>query len=303
MRKNHRGFLKKTCWILALCTAPFSLWAAQIHLNDSAGAFHRQILQDRGRFQLREQVILQKAGKQGRSGSNQYVEYFYPRGLLAGTISNFPKNPDLRLGMGYGYLKTTERFQGHAAKTKTRSHGLQMFAAYTPGVWQFSAQAGSVWARENLYATGIPSARIHDRNFFGGAEMGRYFALGDNFLTFYPHLGVSYTDYRKSAYGGVPKSRERVPEGEAGLGIYSFLTESILLSADFTWRHEFEDRGEVSIFGGKISRQGADRNTGAVHVSVACYTSPDFALYVQYDGVFGEKNRRHSVGVGMSHNF
>jgi hypothetical protein len=304
---------------------PFFLLSAEIRFQEVNTEIQQYILKKRGLFQLREQPVFQKFERTGIADSNQYLEGLFKisshtgtdekksltpyaedqvktKGFLMGTVSSSLKHPALRLGVGYGYFKSHANFEEHATRTKTRSHGLQLYVSYVPDVWQIAGFLGYVWTRNKLDVSGGEFI-FHDNYFYGGSELGRYFAIGNQFLILYPHMGIQFGKYHTSAWGECSAYHDSIPSGELGMSFYKFLTSKLFLNGDFSWRHEFRDRKKISYRGMDFSPRKIGDHAKTLRVALGYFMQPDFSVYLTYDGFFWKKRTHQAVGIGISHNF
>ena len=311
---------------IAIMWSLWSIWgySAELKLQNNMSEIHKSIIATRGSQQMREQKIFEKIEKFGLSGSNQYLEgiirlksvyddddvksnYDYKNktaGFLMGTSSNFIKYPNLRVGVNYGYLKSTIRFDDSPqSKTKVRTHGLEIFLGYNYDEWQIIGRFGYTQSKNKLNVSKNYNRVHRDNSYNIGGEIGRYITLGDKFAFLYPYVGIGYDYYRIKPYENISNYTDGIASGDLGITFYKEFNEKILLSTDVSWNHEFDDRKNLERDNVNFHRIETGNSSGQFNVSVGYFYDPDFLITVRYQGFFNQNYYYNLVGVGLSHNF
>lgn len=305
-----------------LCS--ISIYSAELKLQNNMSEIHKSMITTRGLQQMREQKILEKIEKFGISGSNQYLEgilklesnydndhnksnYDYKsktKAFMMGTSSNFIKYPNLRVGVNYGYLKSTVRFDDSPkSKTKVRTHGIETFLGYNYNEWQFIGKIGYAQSKNKLNVNKSYNIVHRDNSYNVGGEIGRYFVIGDNFAFMYPYVGMNYIHYKMKAYEGLNSYGDGITSSDVGVTLYKEFKDKLLVTADVSWNHEFDDRKDVRKNKINYDKIETGKNNGQFNVSLGYFYDPDFLITLRYQAFFNKNYYYDLLGVGLSHNF
>lgn len=263
----------------------------------SSVSLEAQRIEERGREQFRDTLLWKEKALEGRSGSNQYVEYFTSlsskekekgeegerklreQGILLGTNSNLLKYPDVYLGVSMGYSRGEEQENNSSKKDQIRNYGANAEFAYLKNHYLLLGGLGYTELRH----TPNFEQRFRERERHIFTEFGRFFPLSENdFL--YSFAGLSFQKV---------EGQREIPSNDIGLVYTHFWNNKWNSKIQLQHHHEWKERREEN--------NGRNRFDFLVALSYRYYE--DLEIQLQYRGKQYHKQYKDAVSLGVSHNF
>lgn len=250
-------------------------------------------IEQRGREQFRDTLVWKERNLEGRSGSNQYVEFLTPistkdrkedttwkgYSFLMGTNSNLEKNPNLYLGSSFGYFRGRERENSHDRKEKTRTYGINAELAYIKDKQLALLGIGGSEMRHTPKET--RRYREKEAHIFG--EIGKIYG-GNERDYFYPFLASSIQKI---------EGEKIVPGSELGFRYTRYWTDTLSGKFQVGYRREWIER----------KRENRYRNQWDFLLGLSYRYYEDLEVQLQYRGNIYQKAYQDSISLGFSHNF
>lgn len=288
-----------------------TLLLAQENFNNM-GEIHSKILSNRGKEQFRKNIVFKKFQRSGYSGSNQYLEYVselknqYDNGIstydvkttgfMMGTNSNLLSNPDVYVGVGFGYLKS--RLDYSDEDSKVRTYGIDYYIGKNIDNWVFIGKTGYSESK-NSYE----SYRYRTKDYSLGVEGGYMYPLGEKSLI-YPYLAFDWNQYTMKAHNNIKNNEDRVGSGAIGIMYAQELGKKFLLTTSGEWNYDFSEREELRLNDEhKIKGLEVGRDTGVFNVKLGYYVDPDFLVSAGYNSFLNKEYYYDMFTLTLSHNF
>lgn len=288
-----------------------TLLLAQENFNNM-GEIHSKILSNRGKEQFRKNIVFKKFQRNGYSGSNQYLEYIgelknqyddgvstydvKTTGFMMGTNSNLLSNPDVYVGVGFGYLKSKLDYSDEDSKVRT--YGIDYYVGKNIDNWLFIGKAGYSESK-NSYE----SYRYRTKDYSLGVEGGYMYPLGEKSLI-YPYLAFDWNQYTMKAHNNIKNNEDRVGSGAIGIMYAQELGKKFLLTTSGEWNYDFSEREELRLNDEhKIKGLEVSRDTGVFNVKLGYYVDPDFLVSVGYSSFLNKEYYYDMFTLTLSHNF
>src|SRR3712207_1356830 len=118
--------MKRGLYALAFVLSSSMLYGTSVFLQETW-------IEQRGREQFRDTLVWKERNLEGRSGSNQYVEFsraiatkdrkedssWKGHSFLMGTNSNLEKNPNFYVGTSFGYFRGREKDRSNSGNDRS----------------------------------------------------------------------------------------------------------------------------------------------------------------------------------------
>ncbi|HEY4533670.1 MAG TPA: hypothetical protein VIG61_05885 [Fusobacterium sp.] len=250
-------------------------------------------IEQRGREQFRDTLIWKERNLEGRSGTNQYVEFSTPvstkdrkedstwkgYSFLMGTNSNLEKNPNLYVGTSFGYFRGRERENFDNVKDKTRTYGANAELAYIKNKRLALLGIGASEMRHTRKETS--RYREKEAHIFG--EIGKMYIRNEKNY-FYPFFASSIQKI---------EGEKIIPGSELGFRYTGYWTERLSGKFQVGYRREWMER----------KREKRYQNQWDFLVGLSYRYYEDLEIQLQYRGKMYQKAYQNFISLGFSHNF
>lgn len=214
---------------------------------NNVSELHSQILKNKGLESVRENILLNKVGIKGRSGSYQSLDFlknlhsnnekdFHStgKGFLMSTNSNLVSNENFYSGVTLGYEKNRLNY-GDDKLDKVRTYGVNYTFSYLYDGFLLSTGIGYDESKNITEGNFVSRDKIYNSLF----ELGKIYKIEKS--VFYPFLRVDFSQINKgkSKYNDYNKFYTV----KNSLGLYgSVLVNKFLFSFTGEWQHQLNSR-------------------------------------------------------------
>lgn len=254
-------------------------------------------IEQRGREQFRDILLWKEKNMLGKSGSNQYVDFFTSilakemraeegvekklkeQGILIGTNSNLVKYPDIYLGVSMGYFKGEEKIKDSDEVDRLRNYGMNAELAYMKNRYLLLGGVGYSELRHIFSDTN----RYREREGHVFTELGRLFSLSEKDHV-YPFVGAFFQKI---------EGQREIPANDLGLSYTRLWNEKWSTKLQTQYRHEWKSR-----------RQEIDyKNSIGFLAALSYWYYEDLEIRLQYRGSIYHKVYQDALSLGFSHKF
>lgn len=284
---------------------------AQENLNN-IGEIHSRILENRGKEQFRKNIIFKKFGRNGYSGSNQYLEYLgeiknsyhsdiseydvKTKGFLMGTNSNLLSNPDVYIGVNLGYLKSNLEYPNE--NSKVRTYGIEYYVGKNIGDITFIGKGGYSESK-NIYS----DYKYRTKAYSLGVETGYLFNFSQK-STLYPYIALDWNQYSTKAHNDIKNNDERLGSSSLGAMFAKEFFNNFLFTISGEWKYDFSTRKSLELNNNlKIENLKVGRDNGIFNVKLGYYIKPDFLISLGYSSFLNKEYYYDMFSFTLSHNF
>lgn len=254
-------------------------------------------IEARGREQFRDTLLWKEKNREGRSGSNQYVDFFQSTfsrekvseeegdykikgpGILLGTNSNLLKYPDIYLGVSMGYFRGKEKQDGSEEQERLRNYGVNAEVAYIKNRYMLLGGVGYTELRHSPKEY----KRYREREGRLFTEFGKLIPLSEKDYI-YPYLGASFQKV---------EGRREIPANDIGVSYTRFWNEKWSTKLQAQYNHEWKPR--------RVEHNYRDAAQLLAAVSYQWYE--DLEVRLQYRANIHKKVYQDTLSLGFSHNF
>jgi len=278
--------MKRGLYALAFVLSSSMLYGTSVFLQETW-------IEQRGREQFRDTLVWKERNLEGRSGSNQYVEFsraiatkdrkedssWKGHSFLMGTNSNLEKNPNFYVGTSFGYFRGREKDRSNSGNDKTRVYGVNAEFAHIQNRYLALLGLGLTEMRH----TPKESKRYREKEAHIFGEIGKLYSWNERDYI-YPFAASSIQKIERE---------KLLPSSELGLRYTRYWTEKLSTKVQAAYRREWTQR----------KKENRYQNYGDFLVALSYRYYEDLEIQLQYRGNIYQKAYQDSISLGFSHNF